>query len=161
MNFALSCLNSSRRSNQHVDVLEAGENLASLRVKLTLADQDNEISRKSLGVDTLELFNLGDEGLHLTENLGSVQFFVVITVLAVFTAVSATEALALEKLLDTVLEVNLSRVANESDLALGVNEDNMRDTLHTVIVVGRRASSVVVLDLGPALGLDVLNHSFS
>jgi hypothetical protein len=51
-------------------------------------------------------------------------------------------------------------MADKSDFSFGIEQDYMRHTLHTIILRASGSSTVKMLDLLPALGLDMLHYSF-
>jgi len=74
-----------------------------------------------------------------------------------------SESLALEKRINILFELSGSRVTDENDLSLSVNEQHMRDTLDAVIFVSGAAwcSDVVMLNRSPFLVFDVVLHNCS
>lgn len=130
-------------------------------IVLGFPDKHNEISHEHQALEcliSLEARKVLRKRSHLLLHIGEVELLEAFTSFLFVVSAGCAEFLALEQLLDSLLEVSGGRVADEGNLAFSVNEDDMGNALDAIVFASRRSRTMEVLDLGPALGLYVLDN---
>lgn len=77
-----------------------------------------------------------------------------------FTSTLASQSLILKESINILFKLTTGGVADEDNLAVGVDKENVRHTIDTVFLISGATSGtyVVMLDSSPLLGLNVGLH---